>query len=189
MRAVSYHGANDVRVDSVPDPILQDADDIILRVTATAICGSDLHLYRGKIPETEQGDIFGHEFMGIVEEVGRDVTTLQVGDRVVIPFVIACGSCFSASMISSLPVKPPIPGADRSSTKRAYHQAQRCSDTAICMEGSLEAKLITLGCPKAMSGHSKSRRPSRMTKCCSYPTSFPPLGKRSSMPRLAKAHR
>ncbi len=94
MRALTYHGANDVRVDTVPDPIIQDPDDIILRVTATAICGSDLHLYRGKIPQTEAGDIFGHEFMGVVEDTGRAVTNLQIGDRVVVPFVIACGSCF-----------------------------------------------------------------------------------------------
>lgn len=94
MRALTYHGAQDVRVDNVPDPAIQDEDDIILRVTATAICGSDLHLYHGKIPQTEPGDIFGHEFMGVVEETGRGVTNLQVGDRVVIPFVIACGSCF-----------------------------------------------------------------------------------------------
>ncbi|WP_122670284.1 zinc-dependent alcohol dehydrogenase [Pseudomonas viridiflava] len=94
MRALTYHGANSVKVDSVPDPELQEADDIILRVTATAICGSDLHLYRGKIPTVEHGDIFGHEFMGIVEETGSAVTAVQKGDRVVIPFVIACGSCF-----------------------------------------------------------------------------------------------
>lgn len=94
MRALTYHGAHDVRVDTVPDPVLQDADDIILRVTATAICGSDLHLYRGKIPTVEHGDIFGHEFMGVVEETGSAVTAVSPGDRVVIPFVIACGSCF-----------------------------------------------------------------------------------------------
>jgi len=94
MRALTYHGAHDVRVDTVPDPVIEEADDIILKVTATAICGSDLHLYRGKIPATESGDIFGHEFMGIVEEVGSQVTAVQPGDRVVIPFVIACGSCF-----------------------------------------------------------------------------------------------
>ncbi|KTT27989.1 alcohol dehydrogenase [Pseudomonas oryzihabitans] len=94
MRALTYHGAHDVRVDTVPDPAIQDADDIVLRVTATAICGSDLHLYRGKIPTVEHGDIFGHEFMGIVEETGPAVTAVQKGDRVVIPFVIACGSCF-----------------------------------------------------------------------------------------------
>ncbi|GFM54209.1 zinc-dependent alcohol dehydrogenase [Pseudomonas capsici] len=94
MRALTYHGAHNVKVDTVPDPQLQEADDIILRVTATAICGSDLHLYHGKIPATEHGDILGHEFMGIVEEAGPAVTAVQRGDRVVIPFVIACGECF-----------------------------------------------------------------------------------------------
>ncbi|WP_313739066.1 zinc-dependent alcohol dehydrogenase [Pseudomonas sp.] len=98
MRALTYHGANDVKVDNVPDPELQETDDIILKVTATAICGSDLHLYRGKIPHTEHGDIFGHEFMGEVVEVGRDVTAVQPGDNVVIPFVIACGSCFFCAL-------------------------------------------------------------------------------------------
>lgn len=94
MKALTYHSAHDVRVETVADPIIQDADDIILKVTATAICGSDLHLYHGKIPQTEAGDIFGHEFMGIVEEVGADVTAVKKGDRVIIPFVIACGDCF-----------------------------------------------------------------------------------------------
>jgi len=98
MRAMTYHGAHDVRVETVPDPTLEAADDIILRVTATAICGSDLHLYRGKIPTVEHGDIFGHEFMGIVEETGSAVTAVQRGDRVVIPFVIACGDCFFCQM-------------------------------------------------------------------------------------------
>jgi threonine dehydrogenase-like Zn-dependent dehydrogenase len=94
MRAMTYHGAHKVRVETVPDPVIEQADDIILRVTATAICGSDLHLYRGKIPTVEHGDIFGHEFMGIVEDTGSAVTRVQRGDRVVIPFVIACGECF-----------------------------------------------------------------------------------------------
>lgn len=98
MRALTYHGAHSVKVDNVADPVIQDSDDIILRVTATAICGSDLHLYRGKIPTVEHGDIFGHEFMGIVEEAGSAVTAVQPGDRVVIPFVIACGSCFFCAM-------------------------------------------------------------------------------------------
>ncbi len=98
MRALTYHGSHDVRVDTMPDPQIQESDDIILKITATAICGSDLHLYRGKIPGTEEGDIFGHEFMGIVEETGTDVTAVSKGDRVVIPFVIACGSCFFCSL-------------------------------------------------------------------------------------------
>ena len=94
MKALTYHGSKDVRVDNVPDPKLVDADDIILRVTATAICGSDLHIYRGKIPMMESGDILGHEFMGVVEEVGAAVTRVRKGDRVVIPFTISCGQCF-----------------------------------------------------------------------------------------------
>ena len=94
MRALAYHGAKEVRLDNVPDPILQADDDIILRVTATAICGSDLHLYRGKVPGMEDGDILGHEFMGIVEDAGPAVTRLKRGDRVIVPFVVACGSCF-----------------------------------------------------------------------------------------------
>ncbi|MBD7988301.1 glutathione-dependent formaldehyde dehydrogenase [Luteimonas sp. Sa2BVA3] len=94
MRALTYQGAKDVRVETVPDPALVAADDIILRVTATAICGSDLHIYRGKIPKMEDGDILGHEFMGIVEDAGPAVTRVKRGDRVVIPFVIACGQCF-----------------------------------------------------------------------------------------------
>lgn len=98
MRALVYHAAHDVRVDTVPDPILQEPDDIILRVTATAICGSDLHLYRGKVPAMREGDILGHEFMGIVEDTGPAVTGLKRGDRVVVPFVIACGDCFFCNM-------------------------------------------------------------------------------------------
>lgn len=98
MRALVYHSSNDVKVDTVSDPVLQEADDIILKVTATAICGSDLHLYRGKVPGVEAGDILGHEFMGEVVEAGLGVTSLQVGDRVVAPFVIACGSCFFCDM-------------------------------------------------------------------------------------------
>lgn len=94
MQALTYHGPHDVRVESVPDPVIQAPDDVILKVTATAICGSDLHLYRGKIPQVKHGDIFGHEFMGVVEEVGPQVTAVKKGDRVIIPFVIACGDCF-----------------------------------------------------------------------------------------------
>jgi threonine dehydrogenase-like Zn-dependent dehydrogenase len=94
MKALTYHGAKDVRVEEVADPRIQADDDIVLRVTATAICGSDLHIYRGRIPRVETGDILGHEFMGVVEEVGPEVGALRRGDRVVVPFVIACGECF-----------------------------------------------------------------------------------------------
>jgi threonine dehydrogenase-like Zn-dependent dehydrogenase len=94
MRAVCWHGTGDVRIDTVPDPEIQDPGDVIVKVTSTAICGSDLHIYDGYIPSMEQGDVLGHEFMGEVLEVGRGVSRLKKGDRVVVPFPIACGHCF-----------------------------------------------------------------------------------------------
>ena len=94
MKAVVWHGRGDVRVDTVPDPEIQEPDDIIVKVTSTAICGSDLHLYDGYIPAMKNGDILGHEFMGEIVDKGGGVATLRKGDRVVVPFPIACGHCF-----------------------------------------------------------------------------------------------
>lgn len=94
MKALSWHGRSDMRCEQVPDPILVDPTDAIVRITSTAICGSDLHLYDGFNPFMEPGDILGHEPMGIVEEVGSEVRRLRKGDRVVIPFTISCGACF-----------------------------------------------------------------------------------------------
>jgi threonine dehydrogenase-like Zn-dependent dehydrogenase len=94
MRANCWNGVNDLRVETVPDPKIINPRDVIIRVTSTAICGSDLHLYNGYIPTMMAGDILGHEFMGEVVEVGRGVSNLKVGDRVVNPFPIACGNCF-----------------------------------------------------------------------------------------------
>jgi threonine dehydrogenase-like Zn-dependent dehydrogenase len=94
MRAVCWHGKSDVRVDTVDDPKIQDPGDAIIRITSTAICGSDLHLYDGFMPTMEAGDVIGHEPMGVVEEVGKSVTKLKPGDRVVVPFTISCGRCW-----------------------------------------------------------------------------------------------
>ncbi|WP_296819525.1 zinc-dependent alcohol dehydrogenase [Brevundimonas sp.] len=94
MRAVTWHGKHDVRVENVPDPGIVNPRDAIVRITSTAICGSDLHLYDSMIPGMHRGDILGHEFMGVIEEVGPGVTDLRPGQRVVVPFVIACGQCF-----------------------------------------------------------------------------------------------
>jgi threonine dehydrogenase-like Zn-dependent dehydrogenase len=94
MRAVTWHGKRDVRVDTVPDPSIQQPTDAIVRVTSTGICGSDLHLYEVMGPFMGEGDILGHEPMGIVEEVGAEVTQIAPGDRVVIPFNISCGHCW-----------------------------------------------------------------------------------------------
>jgi threonine dehydrogenase-like Zn-dependent dehydrogenase len=95
MKALCWHGTGDVRIDTVPDPQILETRDAIVKVTATAICGSDLHLYGGLMPTMESGDVLGHEFMGEVVEVGPGATSaLKSGDRVVVPFTISCGSCF-----------------------------------------------------------------------------------------------
>jgi threonine dehydrogenase-like Zn-dependent dehydrogenase len=94
MKAVCWHGAHDVRVENVPEPKLLNHRDALIKISLTAICGSDLHLYDGYIPTMKKGDILGHEFMGEVLEVGRDVPNLKKGDRVVVPFTICCGRCF-----------------------------------------------------------------------------------------------
>jgi threonine dehydrogenase-like Zn-dependent dehydrogenase len=94
MKAVAWHGKRDVRVDDVPDPAVEKPTDAVIRITTTAICGSDLHLYEVLGPFMEPGDVMGHEPMGVVEEVGSEVDGVSVGDRVVIPFQISCGHCF-----------------------------------------------------------------------------------------------
>jgi threonine dehydrogenase-like Zn-dependent dehydrogenase len=94
MKAVAWHGTHDVRVDTVPDPTIEHPTDAIIRVTSSGICGSDLHLYEVLGPFLDEGDILGHEPMGVVEEVGAEVTQIKPGDRVVIPFNVSCGQCY-----------------------------------------------------------------------------------------------
>lgn len=94
MKAVCWHGSEDMRVETVPDPKILNPRDAIIKITSTAICGSDLHIYNGFIPTMEPGDIVGHEFMGEVVEIGSEVKRLKKGDRVVVPFPISCGHCF-----------------------------------------------------------------------------------------------
>lgn len=94
MKALTWHGKGDIRCESVPDPEIEDATDVVIKVTACAICGSDLHIYGGIIPQMKSGDVLGHENMGEVVEVGKEVKNLKVGDRVVVPFTISCGECF-----------------------------------------------------------------------------------------------
>ncbi|MFJ9426462.1 zinc-dependent alcohol dehydrogenase [Streptomyces sp. NPDC101249] len=94
MRALTWQGRRDVRVETVPDPVIERPDDVIVRVTSTGICGSDLHLYEVLGPFLDPGDILGHEAMGIVEETGPEVRALRPGDRVVVPFNVSCGTCF-----------------------------------------------------------------------------------------------
>ncbi|GAA3180280.1 zinc-dependent alcohol dehydrogenase [Blastococcus jejuensis] len=97
MRAVTWHGRADVRVDTVPDPVIQEPTDVIIEVTSTGICGSDLHLIEVMAPFMSVGDVMGHEPMGVVREVGSEVTAVKPGDRVVVPFNISCGTCWMCS--------------------------------------------------------------------------------------------
>ena len=102
-------GKKDVRVKEVPDPKILNSNDVIVKITSTAICGSDLHLYGGFVPTMKSGDILGHEFMGEVVEVGKSVKKLKVGDRVVVPFPIACGSCSMCKASCTRFARTPIP--------------------------------------------------------------------------------
>jgi threonine dehydrogenase-like Zn-dependent dehydrogenase len=104
MKALCWHGTGDVRIDKVPDPKIENARDAIVKITASGICGSDLHLFDGFMPTMEKGDVLGHEPMGQVVEVGSAITKLKKGDRVVVPFTISCGECFFVRSPSFLAV-------------------------------------------------------------------------------------
>jgi threonine dehydrogenase-like Zn-dependent dehydrogenase len=121
MRAVTWHGRHDVRVDTVPDPVIVNPRDAIIKVTSTAICGSDLHLYDGYIPTMRKGDILGHENMGEVVEVGPR-STLKIGQRVVIPFTVSCGNCFHCTQqqFSACDNSNPATTSDMSETLYGY---------------------------------------------------------------------
>ena len=120
MKATRWYGKQDIRVESVDEPKIEQSSDVLLRVTSTAICGSDLHIYDGYIPTMEKGDILGHEFMGVVEEAGSK-SNLKKGDRVIIPFQIACGSCyFCGRMQTALCDNTNTAGAE--AMRKAYGQ-------------------------------------------------------------------
>src|SRR5829696_4226940 len=94
MKANCWMGTKNMEVQDVPDPQILNAHDAIVQISSTAICGSDLHMYNGLLPSMQRGDVLGHEFMGEVVEVGREVKNLKVGDRVIVPFPISCGRCY-----------------------------------------------------------------------------------------------
>ena len=120
MRALVYHGKHDVRVDTVPDPEIVNPRDAIIKITSTAICGSDLHLYDGYIPSLKKGDVLGHEFMGEVIEVGRGNTKLKIGQRVVVPFTISCGSCFFCKRLQYAGCDNSVPADKADLSEKAY---------------------------------------------------------------------
>jgi len=166
MRALTWQGNLDVRVTDVPDPRVQEPNDAIIAVTSTAICGSDLHLYGVLGPYLSPGDVLGHEAMGVVTEVGADITSLAVGDRVVIPFNISCGHCWMCG-------------------RGLYAQ---CETTQVREQGKGAAlfgytslygsvpggQAQFLRVPQAQFGPVRSRRTGRTSSTCSCPTFCPP---------------
>ena len=155
MKANCWKGKHKVRVEDVPDPQILNNSDAIVKVTSTAICGSDLHLYNGFIPTMEKGDILGHEFMGEVVEIGRDVKNLKVGDRVVVPFPIACGACSMCRSSSTrcARTRTPTPGWPRSC---GGIRRRACSATRTCWAASPAARPSTRACRSPTSARSRS---------------------------------
>ncbi len=127
MKALTWHGKRDVRVDEVPDPTIEAPTDAIIRVTSSGLCGSDLHLYELFGPFMDEGDILGHEPMGIVEAVGSQVINLNPGDRVVIPFNISCGHCWMCDRGLSCPMSCQRPGKGLSMHRSRRADPSQCS--------------------------------------------------------------
>lgn len=154
MKALTWHGKHDIRCESVPDPQIEHGRDAIIKVTACAICGSDLHLYNGIMPDMHGGDIMGHETMGEVVDVGRDNKTLKVGDRVVVPFTIACGECFfcKRGFYSGCERSNPNPHKVR---EMWGNSPPGCSATRTFWEVSAAARPNICAFPMPMSGLSR----------------------------------
>src|SRR5690606_744924 len=149
MKAAVFHKMGDIRVDTVEDPAIEQDDDVIVRITSTAICGSDLHIYDGFIPQVRDM-ILGHEFMGVAEEAGRGVTRLKKGDRVVVPFTIACGQCFycSQGFHPSCEHTNPEKYGPRGDLSRK--KAAACSATPTCTVDTAAARRSMSAYPKPM---------------------------------------
>jgi threonine dehydrogenase-like Zn-dependent dehydrogenase len=174
MRALTWQGRNDVQVTDVPDPKIELPTDAVVRVSSTAICGSDLHLYGPLTPFMTPGDVLGHEFMGIVEEVGADVRGIRPGDRVVVPFNISCGACFMCakglqSQCEATQVHASCCGAALFGYTKLYGQ----------VPGG-QAEYVRV--PQAQYGPSRSRPGASTIAGSSSPTFSPPLGRGSPTP-------
>jgi len=181
MKALTWHGKRDVRVDTVSDPAIEEPTDAIIRVTSTGLCGSDLHLYEVLGPFLDEGDILGHEPMGIVEAVGSAVTNIEVGDRVVIPFNISCGHCWMCandlqSQCETTQVHEHGTGASLFGYTKLYGQV-----------AGGQAELLRV--PQAHYGPIKVPEGPRDEQSSSCPMSFPPLGRRSTTQTFRKVAR
>src|SRR6478752_737299 len=181
MRAVTWQGRRKVSVDTVPDPAIKEPTDAIIRVTSTNICGSDLHLYEVLGAFMTQGDILGHEAMGVVEEVGREVDDLSVGDRVVIPFNICCGQCFMC---------------DHGLQSQCETTQNRDQGTGAALFGYSKlygevagGQAEYLRVPQAQYTHIKVPQDGPDERTCTCPTCCPPPGRPSSTPKSPGAAR
>ena len=182
MKALTFHGNEDVRVDEVPDPSIQQPDDAIVRITSTAICGSDLHLYGVLGMFIDEGDILGHEPMGIVEEVGPEVEHIEAGDRVVIPFNISCGHCWMCERQVLRPVRDdpgPRPGKGRLAVR--LHENVR--------PGAGRASRVPTGSAGPVRADQGAGGRARTSASSSSPTCCRPPGRPSTTRRSPRAAR
>jgi threonine dehydrogenase-like Zn-dependent dehydrogenase len=173
MKALTWHGKNDIRCETVPDPKIEHGRDAIIKVTACAICGSDLHIFDGVIPSMEKGDVIGHETMGEVVEVGADNKALKVGDRVVAPFTISCGECFFCKRGFYSGCERSNPNKEKAA-KLWGHSPAGLFGTRICWAASPAAKPNICGFLTPMSDHSKCRTASPTNRFSFSRTSFRP---------------
>jgi threonine dehydrogenase-like Zn-dependent dehydrogenase len=166
VKAVVFHGIGDIRLDTVKEPNLKEPNDAIVRLTASAICGTDLHMIRGTMPGMKSGTILGHEGVGVIEEFGKGVRNFKPGERVVIPSTIGCGYCsycragYFAQCDHANPNGPSAGTAFFGGPRRPAH--------------SMDFRLSSLACPLPMSGSYVFRKKSPTTKPSSSATSFPP---------------
>src|ERR671937_791059 len=183
MKALVWHGRRDVRVETVPDPAIQEPTDAIVRVTSSGICGSDLHLYEVMGPFLEPGDVLGHEPMGTVEEVGREVRHVRPGDRVVVPFNISCGECFMCS-------RGLFAQCERTQV-RDHGKGRRSSATRSCTARFPAGRPSTCGCRWRTSAPSRSPKAhptngSSTCRCCSTAIRWAPTSWRRTCSRSTK---
>lgn len=177
MRAVVHKAPYQMQVEDVPEPRTEGPNDVIIQVTSTAICGSDLHIYRGRTAR-QTGRVFGHEPMGMVVETGPGVTQIKRGDRVVVPFNVACGmcdNCVRGYTYACLTVNPSTVHAAYGYVNMGRFRAPRPS---TCASPTATSSALSSPAPRATSG--------RTTSSC-WPTSFPPATTRRSSPRSAPA--
>ena len=190
MKALCWHGTGDVRVDTVPDPKIRSPRDAIVRITATAICGSDLHLYDGFMPTMEKGDVLGHEPMGVVVEVGSDVKNLKKGDRVVVPFTHRLRRVLLLQEDAVLAAATRRTRTPRWPARRWATRRPACSASRTCSGGFAGGQAEYLRVPLRRRRAAEDRvRTCPTRRCCSCPTSSRPATWRPRTPTSSRATR